>query len=747
MREKILNSLFLHGLNEAKDPVYQTRLTILSWGYLSTALCYIQCVLMVGLIGDLQENTSIAYLPFLFLDLFFYYLLIRREWLISLTHVKIWLLALPILANSVIMQDEVLWVLDIAAFFNLLIFSIIILPNKWTIFYFILSAVPISLGYFYYENSYYSDLFYGYDGGEYVFISVLAYLFIIASISLLLIKNALTLSMTKMSLQSQKLKQANQELTDQKTAEAKAREHAELANKAKSTFLATMSHEIRTPLNGVLGMAGLLKETPLNKEQKEFTDIIGSSGETLMNVINDILDYSRLESGDLEIDPYHFQLRNIIEEVLDLFSGQAAKKGLDLLYHLPDEIPSHIQADGLRIKQILMNLVSNALKFTNQGEVLVEVKVIAHQGEKWELCFRVRDSGIGIPEDKLSRLFKSFSQVDASTTRKYGGTGLGLAICQRLVKLMGGSIGVESKEGEGSTFYFNLEVEASSAEKPALLPNPDQKGLVGKNVLIVDDNATNLKILGLQLENLSMKPYSVLDPEQAMEVLEINREIDLIITDMDMPHTNGMQLSKKIKAKYPDKNIILLSSVGDQSRKKNRQLFTDVLSKPVKYKKLISAIHTALIPNTVKREEKVITEKVLHKEFAALYPLRILVAEDTPINQKLIMMLLSRLGYEPDLVSNGKEVLEKARNCHYDLILMDVQMPEMDGLEATERVRKEITDEGLQIFAMTAGAMKEDMQRCMNAGMDGYISKPLGTKKLMDLLRTASENSNATALG
>ncbi len=736
----ILNSLFLHGLDEARDPVYRTRLTILSWSYLSTALCFVQCVILVSLFGELQDN-SIVFVPIMVIHILLYLILVYKEWLLPLAHVKIGLLILPILYNAFIMQDSVLWVLDIAAFFNVLILSIIILPKLWTLVYFSLSAVPITLGYFYYDQEIFSSLYYGYEGGEYVYISVLVYLILIASISLLLIKDALIRSITIVTNQSQKLIQANKELSSQKIAEANAREHAELANKAKSTFLATMSHEIRTPLNGVLGMAGLLKETPLNKEQREFTDIICTSGETLLNVINDILDYSRLESGDLEVDPYDFQLRNLIEEVLDLFSGQAAKKGLDILYHLPEQVPSHIFADGLRIKQVLMNLVNNALKFTSLGEVLVEVEVKSNRGNTWDLCFKVRDSGIGIPEDKISRLFKSFSQVDASTTRKYGGTGLGLAICQRLVRLMGGSIGVESKEGKGSTFFFTMEVKAISSEKSFELSSPDQKVLVGRKVLIVDDNPTNLKILGLQLENLSMKSYSALFPEKALKVLESHKEIDLIITDMDMPRMNGLQLSKKIKARFPDKNIILLSSVGDQSKKKNRQLFTEVLSKPVKYKQLISAIYAALNSNSVKREGKPIMGGVLFKEFAEKYPLRILVAEDTPINQMLIMMLLGRLGYQPDLVSNGREVLEKAHTFQYDLMLLDVQMPEMDGLEATERVKKEITVDCPLIFAMTAGAMKEDRERCLNAGMDGYISKPLDTKKLMEILKAAAKNT------
>ncbi len=739
MWDRILNSLFLKGLDEAKDPVYRTRLTILSWAYLSTALCFVQCVVLIFILGELQDQT-LAFVPIMLIHVLLYIALITKEWLIPLTHVKIWFLILPILANALYMHDSDLWVLDIASFFNLLILSIIILPRNWTLIYFLLSAVPLSLGFFYYDQEVYSDMYYGYEGGEYVYISVLIYLFLMASISLLLMKNALVKSISKITLQSQKLIQTNKELSIQKLAEAEARKNAEQANKAKSTFLATMSHEIRTPMNGVLGMAGLLKETPLNKEQREFTDIICSSGETLLNVINDILDYSRLESGDLEIDPYEVQLRNLIEEVLDLFSGQASKKGLDLLYHLPEEVPSLIWVDGLRIKQVLMNLVNNALKFTNKGEVLVEVEVKAQKGEQWEICFNVRDSGIGIPEEKLSKLFKSFSQVDASTTRKYGGTGLGLAISQRLLNLMGGRIGVKSKEGEGSTFYFTLLVKEGKKRNSFAIPTLDQKTLVGRKVLIVDDNVTNLRILGLQLENLSMYPFSANSPEDALEILELNVGIDLIITDMNMPKMNGVQLSKRIKSKYPQKNIILLSSIGDQSKKGYKSLFSDVLNKPVKYKQLLSAVFTALTSHPHIDEQKVKSESLLSNEFATLNPLRILVAEDTPVNQMLIMMILKRLGYEPDVVSNGKEALKKVGAGQYDLILMDVQMPEMDGLEATLKIRKEISKYRPFIYAMTAGAMKEDRQSCEDVGMDGFISKPLDTKRLIGILEEASKN-------
>ena len=546
----------------------------------------------------------------------------------------------------------------------------------------------------------------------------------------------------ELQAQSEELRILYDDLTSKQEQERAARKEAENANQAKSVFLATMSHEIRTPLNGVLGMASLLHETVLNMEQAEYVDTIRSSGETLLNVINDILDFSKIESGKLALDPTDFNLRSCIEEVMDLFAGKAARTGLDLIYHIEEGVPQQLFADSMRLKQILINLIGNAVKFTLRGEIFLNVSLHKPYTGKpvAYLAFEVRDTGIGIPPEKIGTLFKAFQQVDSSTTRKYGGTGLGLAISERLVKLFRGNISVSSTIGETTSFCFNIQVKVSTTQIDHK-PLDTMPGQGGKHILVVDDNPTNRRILQLQLEQWNLVPVLASSAAEALKMLD-DRGFELVITDMQMPEMDGVQLAELIRVKSKLLPIILLSSVGDETRTKYAHLFTAVLTKPAKQEQLYRVIQTGLqeVSEILQTERPKPT--LLNVGFALINPLKILIAEDNLINQKLIVRILNKLGYDPMVAGNGVEALALLELHGFDVILMDVQMPEMDGLEATQTIRSINISQPI-IIAMTANALVEDREECLKAGMDDYLSKPVNIELLLAALTRATHSLQA----
>ncbi|MEW6304148.1 MAG: response regulator [Verrucomicrobiota bacterium] len=524
-----------------------------------------------------------------------------------------------------------------------------------------------------------------------------------------------------------------------------ARKVAEAATIAKSEFLARMCHEIRTPMNGVIGVTDLLQDSPLTADQREWVETIRSSGEALMAIVNDILDFSKVEAGKMTLEMQPFELQRCVEEAVNMLAARAAQKGIELAYQIEDGVPAVIAGDVTRLRQILVNLVGNGIKFTPSGEVVVTVgarplppesipayetvkgSVPMAEPQTWELVATVRDTGIGIPAERLPALFEQFTQVDTSVTRKFGGTGLGLAICRNIVDLMGGHITIDSAVGKGSTFSVTIPVVGGKA-----VEGETESRLVGARILIVDDNATNRRILNFHAQKWGMMPQLAENGPEALQLVKGGARFDVVILDMQMPGMDGLTLAKELVRAFNNSPppLILLTSLGIPAKKSpDWDLFASCLSKPARPALLRSTIRHCLGQSDTAMRPKNVGARI-DSDLARRVPLKILLVDDNDVNRRVAVRMLKQMGYEADTATNGVEAVEAVRGGRYDLVLMDVQMPELDGMEATRRIRAwEESDtnitKGTVIVAMTANAMPGDREKCLAAGMDDYFTKPV----------------------